>query len=103
MLTVSLTKNLAEPDEYTGRRDALPEYYAYRDEGCDLNPTCLTCSLERCRYDLPNGMRTKRADDHRQRVVALVAQGMGVTTIAREVGVSRRTVFRLKAGMKVAA
>ncbi len=35
------------------RREALPEYANYRDTGCDLAPSCLSCPFVRCRYDKP--------------------------------------------------
>ena len=33
------------------RREALPEYANYKDTGCDLAPSCLSCPFVRCRYD----------------------------------------------------
>jgi hypothetical protein len=80
------------------RRDALPEHTSYADTGCDLHPSCLTCPLARCRYDEPGGARRLLAEGRDIEVVALQRQG-GVTidTIARRVGVSRRTVFRILA------
>ena len=39
------------------RADALPEHTRYRDDGCDLFTSCLTCPLPRCRYDVPGGAR----------------------------------------------
>lgn len=83
----------ADLDEHTGRRDALPEYYDYRDTGCDLSPSCLACPLERCRYDV--GVRVLRQNDRHQRVVELRRQGWTPARVAVELGVSRRTVFRL--------
>jgi hypothetical protein len=82
----------------TPRRDALPEHTSYADTGCDLHPNCLTCPLARCRYDEPGGARRLLAEGRDTEVVALQRQG-GVTidTIARRVGVSRRTVFRILA------
>ena len=35
------------------RREALPEYANYKDTGCDLAPSCLSCPFARCRYDKP--------------------------------------------------
>ena len=36
-----------------GRHDSLPEYARYRDDGCDISESCLTCPLPRCRYEEP--------------------------------------------------
>lgn len=33
------------------RREALPEHATYRDTGCDLAPSCLSCPFVHCRYD----------------------------------------------------
>ncbi|MGQ9572786.1 MAG: hypothetical protein ACUVV3_06330 [Dehalococcoidia bacterium] len=78
------------------REDALPEFTRYRDEGCDLYSSCLTCPLPRCRYDAPGGFRAifnLRRDEeilHLRR-----GQGLSVDMLARRYGVSRRTVFRI--------
>lgn len=80
-------------DEHAGRRDALPEHYDYHDTGCDLSPSCLACPIERCRYDM--GVRIQQRLDHQQRVVELRRQGWTPDRVAQELGVSRRTVFRL--------
>lgn len=80
------------------RRDALPEHTHYHDTGCELHPSCLTCPLVRCRYDEPGGARRVLSDARDRRVLALQRRG-GTTIegIARRVGVSRRTVFRILA------
>jgi hypothetical protein len=78
------------------RQDALPEFTRYRDEGCDLYPSCLTCPLPRCRYDKPGGARAilnLRRDREIRRLRR--RQGLPVDMLARRYGVSRRTVFRI--------
>jgi len=77
------------------RSDALPEHIEYRDDGCDLYPSCLSCPLPRCRYDVPGGVRTllNKERDHQIRVLREDA-GMSVDEIAERFQVSRRTVFR---------
>jgi hypothetical protein len=82
------------------REDALPEQMLqvgrYRDEGCNLFPSCLTCPLPHCRYDVAGGARTmlNRVRDDEIRRLRLDA-GMEVDEIARRFRVSRRTVFRV--------
>jgi hypothetical protein len=78
------------------RREALPEHSVYRDEGCDLSPSCLACPLPRCRYDESGGARTmvNRVRDEEIRRMRLDA-GMPVEDISRYFQVSRRTVFRV--------
>lgn len=83
----------------TGRRvrsDALPEYQEYRDEGCDLFASCLACPLQRCRYDVPGGVRAllNRERDHQIRLVRGTSP-LSVDEIAARFHVSRRTVFRV--------
>ena len=77
------------------RSDALPEHQEYRDESCDLFASCLACPLQRCRYDVPGGVRAllNRERDHQIRVMRDSSE-MGVDEIAARFRVSRRTVFR---------
>ena len=78
------------------RADALPEHQDYRDEGCDLFPSCLACPLVRCRYDVPGGVRALLNDERNRRIrVARDDEGLSVDEIARTFRVSRRTVFRV--------
>jgi len=80
------------------RRDALPENTHYADTGCDLHHSCLSCPLARCRYDEPGGARRLLSSGRDSEVLALQSRGgMTIETIARRVGVSRRTVFRILA------
>ncbi len=48
------------------RREALPEYADYRDTGCDLAPSCLSCPFVHCRHDYPDGIRGMLREDGRQ-------------------------------------
>ena len=90
--------HLLEPDPRQPRRDALPEHTNYHDTGCDLHPSCLSCPLVRCRYDEPGGARRLLATERDSQVLDLQRRGgRTIEGIAREVGVSRRTVFRILA------
>jgi hypothetical protein len=80
------------------RRDALPENTQYLDSGCDIHPSCLTCPLERCRYDEPGGARGLFARERDREIITLSrSRTLTVTKIARRFGISRRTVFRVLA------
>ena len=84
------------------RRDALPEHTHYADNGCDLHPSCLTCPLERCRYDEPGSARKLVSDDRDRSIVRLHRQGeLDIDGIARHFTVSRRTVFRVLARARI--
>lgn len=88
----------AAPPRLT-REDALPEHVDYRDRGCDLFPSCLSCPLPRCRYDEPGGVRAmlNRVRDREIRRMRMDG-GVAVNEIARRFQVSRRTVFRALEG-----
>ena len=81
--------------ERLAREDALPEHVAYRDRGCDIFPSCLSCPLPRCRYDEPGGVRAllNRERDREIRRPRLDHE-LPVDEIALRFRVSRRTVFR---------
>ena len=82
--------------ERRARQDALPECTRYRDEGCDLHPSCLTCPLPQCRYDEPGGVRAIFNLRRDREILRLRRrQGLSVDMLARRYGVSRRTVFRI--------
>lgn len=78
------------------REDALPENIQYRDEGCELSPSCLNCPLPYCRYDHPGGVRHIRNRGCDSEIVRLrYRERVPVNTLAHRFGVSRRTVFRI--------
>ena len=81
------------------REDALPEHVDYRDSGCDLFPSCLSCPLPRCRYDEPGGVRAM-LNRTRDREIRRMRRDdrVPVNEIARRFHVSRRTVFRALEG-----
>lgn len=75
-------------------RDGLPESTAYHDEGCDIHPSCLTCPLPACRYEMPPGRA--RALAQAAALAKLLEMGRTMDEAATELGVSRRTVYRLR-------
>ena len=76
--------------------DPLPEHFDYRDQGCDLFPSCLHCPLPRCRYDEEDGgMRpTTRLRDHRL-MEQWMREGKSIAELAETFCVSKRTVQRI--------
>ncbi|HEY5639074.1 MAG TPA: hypothetical protein VIW01_03410 [Dehalococcoidia bacterium] len=82
-------------DKSRVRSDALPEFTRYRDNGCDVSPSCLTCPLPRCRYEEPGGLRALLNKTRDEQIAAQRAIGVPVTELALRFGVSRRTVFRV--------
>ena len=77
------------------RADALPEFTRYRDDGCDVHHSCLSCPLPRCRYEEPGGLRALLNETRDQQILELRAEGVPVGELADRFGVSRRTVFRV--------
>lgn len=84
-----------------GLRGEADEFIHYQDTGCSIAPSCLSCPLARCRYDLP----PKRAGALMRESLlrTLLAQGLTADEAAAAMGVSRRTIFRLKQGRATAA
>lgn len=79
------------------RVDALPEHAEYSDRGCEYHPSCLSCPLPVCRYDVQGGVQVMRSQARRTAAVALKADGRSVDEIAASIGCSRRTACRLLA------
>ena len=66
------------------------------DDGCpDLGiPSCLACPLSACRYERPPG--AARAEKKAGRLNDLLTAGRTMEQASLEMGVSRRTVYRLR-------
>jgi hypothetical protein len=80
------------------RFDSLPEYTTYRDTGCSLNPKCLECPFAVCRFDdaFYGAIRDARDTSIRN----MLAAGADVDMVAKTFGLSRRSVFRVKAAAR---
>jgi hypothetical protein len=85
------------------RADALPEFTRYRDDGCDISASCLTCPLPRCRYEEPGGLRSLLNEQRDRQIIQLRLKGVPVDALADHFGVSRRTVFRVIGSSKIEA
>ena len=78
------------------RADTLPENTNYRDHGCDISSSCLSCPLPVCKFDNPGWMR--RASRHRRDesvVHARRSEGLGVIELAERFKLSSRTIHRI--------
>ena len=85
---------MREPEPET--RELLPEYTRYRDEGCDLFPSCLGCPLPRCRYDNTEGGKQPIKEGRNREILRLHnLEGKGVQELAEIFGVSKRTIQRI--------
>jgi hypothetical protein len=74
-------------------RTGLPEHTRFRDDGCSLQPACLSCSLSACRYDVPPGVAS--AEQRRARLDALIAAGHSLTEAAHALDMNPRSAYRL--------
>ena len=80
----------------TPTADALPERYPYRDEGCEVSPSCLRCPLAQCKYDDPDWFQRQKRDERDREIVSALRQdGLSVTQAASRFALSQRTVFRI--------
>ena len=76
--------------------DRLPEHVRYRDEGCDLFPSCLNCPFPRCRYDDPVAFQNARRAERNAEVVRLrLEANLSISELAARFDVSKRTVHRI--------
>ena len=81
--------------------DALPEFFPYRDEGCEVAPSCLRCPLSQCKYDDPLAYhRSVRTERDRSILKMIQQEGVppgGIAELARRFDLSIRTVHRILA------
>ncbi len=91
------------PPKPRTRHDSLPEFTRYRDDGCDISESCLTCPLPRCRYEQPGGLRALLNEKRDRQIIQLRLKGVPVEKLAGRFGISRRTVFRVIGSTKLLA
>lgn len=78
------------------RKDTLPDGQEFIDEGCDIEPSCLSCSLPLCRYDQPSHMLSlSKQYDRDTRIVELRKAGVPVEAIRKAYGIEQRTLYRI--------
>ena len=76
--------------------DVVPERYPYRDDGCEVSPSCLRCPLPQCKYDDPGWYRRLRQNEKDGEVVtAMWGDRLSVPEVAARFALSQRTVFRM--------
>ncbi len=75
--------------------DLLPEHSKYRDEGCEMAPSCLNCPFTCCVEDIPRGRQQQRKKLRNREIFGLFyTHGESIKQIARKLEVSERTVQR---------
>jgi len=74
----------------------------WRDTGCRLSPSCLACPLSKCVHDLPYGHYQRELTRHKDLVSLPVALALPTAEAARVLGVTERTVSRIRARGRLA-
>jgi hypothetical protein len=77
------------------RADTLPENTRYIDDGCEMSASCLECPLSVCKYDDPAWLQKENRRTRDDRIFELRKRGVPVMELARQFGVSTRTVHRI--------
>ncbi len=76
--------------------DVVPERYPYRDDGCEIAPSCLSCPLPQCKYDDPGWLKRQEKDQRDREVMeAMLVRGLSVAQVSATFALSQRTVFRI--------
>ena len=76
--------------------DAVPESYPYRDDGCEIAPSCLRCPLPQCKYDDPGWLRRQQRDQRDREVLTeILERRLSVAQVSARFALSQRTVFRI--------
>lgn len=76
--------------------DVVPERFPYRDDGCEVSPSCLRCPLPQCKYDNPGWIqRHRRMERDREVATAVLEEGISVSEAASRFALSQRTIFRI--------
>ena len=76
--------------------DSRPEEYPYRDDGCEISPSCLRCPLPQCKYDDPRWFLQERRRERDQLVLdTKERESLSVDEVAHKFALSQRTVFRI--------
>ncbi len=72
------------------------EEYIYRDDGCEISRSCLSCPLPQCKYDDPRWYMEERRKERDRRVLETKErENLSVSEVARRFELSPRTVFRI--------
>ena len=80
------------------KMDVLPEHFPYRDNGCEVSQSCLSCPLPKCKHDDPGWLRSYRRDQRDRRLLSVRRrENATVGELAQRFRISERTVHRILA------
>lgn len=76
--------------------NAIEPHYNRSEDGCSASPTCLTCPLPKCRYELAQGQQRVALTQQRDSMIRKVRKkGASIATIAAAASLSERTIHRI--------
>lgn len=79
----------------------VEQEYPYRDDGCQVSPSCLACPLEQCKHDDTKGLMRARVANRRKLICdAMEANGWSAQVASKELRVSVRTIYRAIAALE---
>ena len=83
-------------EEFFGNEhDLPPEFCRYKDEGCDLATSCLSCPFPQCVYEQPGGKQHwQKMMRNREIIRQFTREGKEIRELALMFGLSTRTVQR---------
>ena len=102
LVTIEISGDESEKETASRHEpDLLPEYYHYRDEGCEFASSCLNCDFQQCLYDEPRGRQRWLKELRNREIDRLYSDGMSIRELAAKLGLSQRTIQRaLKSTLK---
>ena len=87
---------VSKTEAATTRSSGAPNSNYYKDEGCDISPSCLTCPLPQCKYDDPIWYQQYRrlAKDF-EMWNTIRSESLTTDEAAERFSVTPRTIFRI--------
>ena len=83
------------PSTTPQRRNWEPGLGDYRDDGCAVSPSCLTCPLMLCIYDDPRAFQRQAHAARDREIARLSAAGKSARQLANQFHLTRRHIFRI--------
>ena len=93
---------VAQAEVSLGEELSERERSHWKDRGCSVSPSCFTCPLDQCRYDVQGGLRAIQNRSRNAAIVEAFKGGQSIKSIATDFGIHQRTVFTVVRGIKSA-
>ena len=87
---------VSKTEAATTRGNEAPNSNYYKDEGCKISPSCLTCPLPQCKYDDPiSFQRDRRLAKDFEMWNTIRSESLTTDEAAERFSVTKRTIFRI--------